>query len=96
MAQIKKQRVRLEIEWSKGDPGNFRYRTVAWGYVDDDSELAGQKELLVTGDYETIDRDAFRALTGQQIENNAAALADEALQNIGFGAGHHTIVDDLE
>lgn len=94
MAEIKKQRVRLEIEWSKEDPSNFRYRAIGWGYVDDDSEPIGQKELTVIADYATIERSAFRASTGQQIENNAAALVNAALQGTGFGAGGHTIIDD--
>jgi hypothetical protein len=95
MAAIAKRKVRLEIEWSNTDPSNFRYRTVVWGYIDDDSKMSGEEECILPSEFQTIARSAFRALTGQQIENNAVALANAALQDMGSGAGTHIITDEL-
>jgi len=94
MATLTRRKVRLEINWEKDDPSNFNYRTVVWAVVADDSEPSGEKEIVVGGEINTITRTAFRALTGQQIENNAAALANETLQSLGSGADSHTIVAD--
>lgn len=95
MAAITKRKIRLEVEWSKEDPSNFRYRTVVWGYIDDDSKVSGEEECVIPSEFQTIARSAFRALTGQQIENSAVALANDSLQGLGSGAGSHTITDDL-
>jgi hypothetical protein len=94
MATLVRRKVRLEVEWDKLDPSNFKYRTVVWAAVADDSEPQGEKEIVIGGATETITRTAFRALTGQQIENNAAALANATLQTLGSGAESHTIVED--
>lgn len=95
MASITKRKIRLEVEWSNEDPGNFQYRTVTWGYVADDTKTAGEERCVIPSEFQTIARSAFRALTGQQIENSAVALANASLQGLGSGAGSHTITDEL-
>ena len=94
MATLTRRKVRLEVNWEKDNPSNFTYRTVVWAVVADDSEPGGEKEIVVGGQLATITRTAFRALTGQQIETNAAAMANETLQTLGSGADSHTIVED--
>jgi hypothetical protein len=95
MASITKRKIRLEIEWSNEDPSNFKYRTVAWGYVADDTKTTGEEECTIASEFQTITRSDFRALTGLQIENNGVALANASFQELGSGAGSHTITDEL-
>lgn len=95
MSSIVKRKIRLEIEWSNEDSDNFTYRTVVWGYIDDDTKNTGEEQLVIPSAFQLIARSAFRALTGQQIENNAIAIANASLQTIGSGAGTHIITDDL-
>ena len=94
MATITKRKIRLEINWEKDDPTNFSYRTVTWAYLGDDTKDGGEEEIIVPSEVSTIARTAFRGLTGQQIENNAASIADASLQALGSGSGGHSIVDD--
>lgn len=94
MAIINRRKVRLEVTWDKDDPENFSYRALVWGYVADDVRPAGEEQIVATSESATISRAAFRSLNGAQIESNAIALADAALQALGSGAGGHTIVDD--
>lgn len=94
MATIAKRKVRLEIEWTKDDPSNLKWRTIGWGYLSDDSKPGGEEEIICVSDEETIERTQFRGLTGQQIETAASNTMDGAFQGLGSGAGGHIIQAD--
>lgn len=95
MADMVKRKVRLEIEWGGEKPDVFCWRTIVWGYVPDDSEEEGCKCVMVSGEQHEITRTIFRAISGQQIENNAVSAANELLQGVGSGAGGHDIEHEL-
>jgi len=96
MANIRKRKVRLEVTWSNEDPGHYNWRTVVWGFVEDDSEPGGLKQKIAASDFQTISKSVFNNLTGEQIANNVVAAATDALQDMGAGAGEHIIIDELE
>jgi hypothetical protein len=93
MATITKRKGRIVIEWDKDAPTDLRYFHEAEAVVSDDSEPGGEKVVRVRFD-NTGTRTTFRALTGQQIEDDWKAKTDAALQALGSGAGGHSIVQD--
>jgi hypothetical protein len=93
MATITKRRGRIVIEWNKDAPTDLRYFHECVAVIADDSEDGGEKEVSVRID-NTGTRATFRGLTGQQIEDDWKAKTDSALQDLGSGAGGHSIVQD--
>jgi hypothetical protein len=89
MATITKRSGRIVIEWNKDAPNDLRYFYEATAVVSDDSEKTIRVRLDNVGT-----RATFRALDGQQIEDNWKAQTDAALQAVGSGAGGHTIDQD--
>lgn len=95
MATITSKRIRLYIEWTKDDPDNFTYWVDTAAVLPDDTKLGGEEEIGIRSPDATITRTAFRALTGTQIENNVKSLSAASLDELGSGAGTHTLVDDI-
>lgn len=94
MATITKRSGRLLIEWNKNAPNDLIYHYEVTAVIADDSEDGGEKEVKarVTN---VGTRTTFRGLTGTQIENDWKSETDDALQDLGSGAGGHTLVDDF-
>lgn len=95
MATIQKRKITLSIEWSKENPGNLSYVVTALCSMPDDHKDTGEETFTVRTLVKTITRAQFRNLTGQQIESQSLSQINAVLQDLGTGAGTHTLEDDF-
>ncbi len=94
MANIIKRSISLNIKYRKEDPDNLTWQAKCECVTLDDSKIGGEDKFAVATPLQTITRTQFRALTGQQIENSVVTAIDDAIQQLGSGAGSHTITND--
>lgn len=93
MATITKRSGRILIEWNKDSPNDLIYHYEVTAVVADDSEEGGEKTVRARTTMIGT-RATFRALSGQDIEDDWKAKTDTALQALGSGSGGHSIVQD--
>ena len=94
MATLIKRRISLSIKYNKNDPGNLIWQARADCVTPDDKSSTGEEQFSIATDPNVVTRTTFRALTGAQIEAQVIAALNDKLQNMGTGAGGHTLQDD--
>ena len=95
MATITKRSIKLSITYRKQDPGNLTWQAKARVAVADDTKTGGEELFDVATTPQTITRAQFRSITGAQIESTVVTAIDNVIQDLGSGAGSHTINDDF-
>ncbi len=95
MANIIKRSITLSIKYRKEDADNLIWQAKAQCVTLDDTKDGGEETFAVATPPQTITRAQFRGLTGQQIENTVVTEIDAAIQQLGSGAGSHTITNDI-
>jgi len=95
MATVTKRRILLTIEWMKETPNDLNWSAQAICVTPDDKEDTNEESFIVQTDPQTITRAQFRTITGQQIETTVLNAINNAIQQLGVGAGTHILNDDF-
>lgn len=96
MSTITKKYVKFTLIWDKNAPDDLAWMVEARALVDNDTKDDGTERVTANSPMQTITRADFYTKDGSDIETLMINKSTEILQELGSGAGGHSIVDDLD